>query len=383
MSAIRQQAKEKRKATLIAALVNLVLAIGKTTCGIFAHSEALVADGIHSLSDLLTDIITVIAIKIAAKEADSDHPYGHARFETLATVTLGMILMTAGAGILVSAVDRLQHPEFLIVPGLLAVVMTVLSIVANEWLYHYTTSIAKRTRSQLMKANAWHHRSDSISSIIVLAGLIAAIAGFGYADAIAASIVAVMVAKIGYELIVSSILELVDTALPKKLVDELRNVILDTDGVAGLHRLRTRRMGPTALADVHIMVSPRITVSEGHLIADNVRNRLRDEVEELSEVLVHVDPEDDDVVELSGHCQSLPQRSTIIDLIDNQIRQLVWPEQIKDINLHYLQGHVEVELILSRSEMLKDQQQQRQAEDKLCSAIKQIKYVSKTNIYYQ
>lgn len=382
MSTVSLQVKEKNKATLVAALVNLALALGKTTCGVIAQSEALIADGIHSLSDLLTDLITVIAVKIAAQEADSDHPYGHARFETLATVILGMILMTAGAGILVNAVDRLQHPDLLVAPGMLALGMTVLSILANEWLYHYTMRIARSTHSSLMKANAWHHRSDSISSIVVLAGLIAALAGFGFADAVAAAIVAVMVAKIGYELIVSSILELVDTALPTRLVEELRHEILKTDGVAGLHCLRTRRMGPTALADVHILVNPRISVSEGHLIADTVRNRLRDNFEELSEVLVHVDPEDDDVTELDGRCQLLPQRSTIIDLIYCKAKQLGWPDRIEDIKLHYLNGSVEVEIIVSGADHVEDVKWKRQMESRLCSAIKQSEMISKVNIYY-
>jgi cation diffusion facilitator family transporter len=378
----KSPAQDKKQVTLVAALANLGLAIGKTACGMIAHSEALVADGIHSLSDLLTDIITIIAVKIAAQDADRDHPYGHARFETLATVILGMILMTAGAGILVSAVERLQHPDSLTTPGNLALAMTLISILVNEWLYHYTMRSARRTHSRLMEANAWHHRSDSISSIVVLFGLIATLIGYGFADAIAAAIVAVMVAKIGYGLIVFSTLELVDTGLPVKLVSELRSAILDTDGVSGLHRLRTRRMGPSALADVHIMVSPRISVSEGHLIADKVRNKLRDEFEELSDVLVHIDPEDDDVAEQSDHCQPLPQRSTILHSIDKQMHQLGWPEHIENIQLHYLQGHVEVELILARSAMLTDLEQQHQAEQQLCSAIKQIDFVSEVSIYY-
>ncbi len=379
----RSPAQDKKTVTLTAALANLGLASGKTACGIIAQSEALVADGIHSLSDLLTDVITIIAVRIAAQDADSDHPYGHARFETLATVILGMILMTAGAGILVSAVDRLQHQNSLTTPGNLALAMTLISILVNEWLYHYTMRVAHRTHSQLMKANAWHHRSDSISSIVVLVGLIASQFGYGFADAIAAGIVAIMVASIGYRLIVSSTMELVDTALPIKLVSELRSAILHTDGVSGLHRLRTRRMGPSALADVHIMVSPRISVSEGHLIADKVRNKLRDEFEELSDVLVHIDPEDDDAAEQSDRCQPLPQRSTILHSIDEQINQLSWPKQVEDIQLHYLKGHVEVELILARSAMLANLDQQNQAEETLRSMIKQIDFVSVVSIYYR
>ncbi len=382
MSTDGLHAQQKKKITLIAALVNLGLAAGKTSCGIIAQSEALVADGIHSLSDVLTDIITVIAVKLAAKDADTDHPYGHARFETLATVVLGMILMTAAAGILVSAVERLYNSGSLIVPGLLAFLMTVLSILANECLYHYTMRIAHDTHSQLLKANAWHHRSDSISSIVVLLGLMVTLTGFGVADAIAASVVALMVAKVGYGLIVSSILELVDTALPEKLVSELRNVVLTTDGVTGVHRLRTRRMGSEALADVHILVNPRISVSEGHLIADNVRNRLQDKLEELSEVLVHVDPEDDDTVDQYDHCQSLPQRSTITGCINKLISQLEWPDQVEDVKLHYLKGYIEVELILSRSTMLENIQHQRQVEKQLSSAIMQIGYVSSVKVYY-
>jgi hypothetical protein len=178
-------------------------------------------------------------------------------------------------------------------------------------------------------------------------------------------------------------MELVDTALPIKLVSELRSAILHTDGVSGLHRLRTRRMGPSALADVHIMVSPRISVSEGHLIADKVRNKLRDEFEELSDVLVHIDPEDDDAAEQSDRCQPLPQRSTILHSINEQINQLSWPKKIETIQLHYLKGHVEVELILARSEMLANSEQQNQAEERLRSMVKQINFVSVVSIYYR
>ena len=264
-------AKLKARASYVGAAVNVFQALIKIAFGILGQSAALIADGIHSLSDLLSDLLVIIAVRLGSREADYDHPYGHRRFETIATVILGISLITIGGLITWAVMNRMANPEHLPVPNVLSLGIAVVSILINEWLYHYTKRIAKKTRSKLLLANAWHQRSDAITSLVVLFGIWAVMLGYPLADAIAAIVVALMVAKIGLNLVLDSIKELVDTSLPPKLVAEIRTSIMGIDGVEGIHLLRTRQMGEDALIDAHIVVDPRITVSEGHTIGDRVR----------------------------------------------------------------------------------------------------------------
>ena len=278
--------KLKARASYVGAAVNVFQTLIKISFGILGQSAALIADGIHSLSDLLSDLLVIIAVRLGSREADHDHPYGHRRFETIATVILGVSLIAIGGAISWSVMDRMAHPEHLPVPNVLGMGVAALSILVNEWLYHYTKRIAKKTRSKLLMANAWHQRSDAISSIVVLFGIGAVILGYPLADAIAAIVVALMVAKIGLGLVLESIKELVDTSLPPKLIAEIRKAIMTIDGVEGIHLLRTRQMGEDALIDAHIVVDPRITVSEGHSIGDTVRDELISRFDDVMDVLV-------------------------------------------------------------------------------------------------
>ena len=335
--------RETLKVTLVGSVVDLLLGVAKIIVGYVSHSQALIADGIHSLSDLGTDVIVLYAAKHSHQEADEEHPYGHGRIETLATVGLGIALIIVAAGICYDAIDRLFHPEALWQPGMWALVVAAISIVSKEIIYHYTMRAAKKYRSNMLKANAWHSRSDAISSIIVVIGVAGSMAGLNYLDALAAVGVAFMVAKIGWDLAWHSLRELIDTGLAPERVQEIRRSILDVDGVKTLHILRTRLMGGEALVDVHIQVDPQLSVSEGHQISESVRQSLIKGYDEISDVMVHIDPEDD---ELHAPNTGLPLRETLLAQLDQAWAEIDESGQIDDITLHYLEGKIDVELLL-------------------------------------
>jgi len=333
--------KLKARASYVGAAVNVLQTLIKIGFGILGQSAALIADGIHSLSDLLSDLLVIIAVRLGSRKADYEHPYGHRRFETIATVILGVSLVTIGGLISWSVMNRMAHPEHLPVPNFMGLGIAAVSILVNEWLYHYTKRIAKKTRSKLLMANAWHQRSDAISSLVVLFGIGAVMLGYPLADAIAAIVVALMVAKIGLNLVLDSIKELVDTSLPPKVIAEIRSTIMGIDGVEGIHLLRSRQMGEDALIDAHIVVDPRITVSEGHTISDMVRDELVSRFDDVMDVLVHVDPENDEA--LFEQSKPLARRDVQV-LLDKYLAD--FKSSIEDFRIHYLNGQIEVEVIL-------------------------------------
>jgi cation diffusion facilitator family transporter len=255
------------RVTLWGAITNLVLAAIKIVVGVLGHSQALVADGIHSLSDLASDAVVYFASKEGSRGPDREHPYGHARVETLATVAMGVILGIVALGIIVDGVKSLWIPDSTEPPGLMVLLMAFASLGAKEGLYRWTLSVAQRVQSQLLKANAWHHRSDAASSLVVVIAVVGAMVGLPWLDAVGAIGIAAMIAWMGWGLGHRSVRELVDTGLEPDQVEETRNAIMSVEGVKALHMLRTRRMGGKALVDVHILLEePRISVSEGHQI---------------------------------------------------------------------------------------------------------------------
>jgi cation diffusion facilitator family transporter len=363
-----QARKLKAKASYVGAVINVLQTLLKIGFGILGNSAALIADGIHSLSDLLSDVLVIIAVRLGSREADYDHPYGHRRFETIATVILGLSLIAIGGGIAWSVMNRMVHPEHLPTPEAASLGIVVISILVNEWLYHYTKRIAKVTRSKLLLANAWHQRSDAFSSVVVLFGIGAVLLGYPFADAIAAIVVALMVAKIGINQVFVSIKELVDTALPPQKIAEIRTVILDIEGVEGIHLLRSRQMGEDALIDAHIIVDPRITVSEGHSISDAVRDELISRFDDVMDVLVHVDPESDEGL----FAKSPLYRRDVKLLLDNYFAEV--QPFIEDFKIHYVDGQIEVEVILPLA--LSAQREQLAVQCELIKAdVKQIKDV--------
>jgi divalent metal cation (Fe/Co/Zn/Cd) transporter len=234
-------------------------------------------------------------------------------------------------------------PQRLLHPTSLALVAAVVSVLAKEGLFHYTMRAARRQRSNLLRANAWHHRTDAISSVVVIVGIGGAMAGLDYLDAVAAVIVGLMIAKAGWDLAAESIHELVDTALEPERLEAIRNAILEVEGVGSLHMLRTRRMGAEALVDVHILVDPTISVSEGHQLSEKVRWHLIRTIDEVADVTVHIDPEDDEVAAPSMH---LPLREKMVAKLCERWAGVAHADAIENITLHYLDGKIEVEVLL-------------------------------------
>ena len=333
--------------TVVGAIVNLLLAVTKVSGGIVSNSQALVADGLHSFSDLASDALVYWAVRQGSQEPDEEHPYGHARIETAATVVLGLLLIMVGAGIVWDAGIRLLTPEAQVVPRSLALWFAAFSILANEALYWYTLNAAKRVGSALLRANAWHHRTDAASSVIVLLAVGGALAGLPWLDAVGAAGVALMIAWIGTSLVRSSVRELVDTGLDPEQVEAIRSKILAVDGVRDMHLLRTRSMGGKALVDVHILLlDPRVSVSEGHQISETVRAELIQAFDEIDDVTVHIDPEDDEHAPPSQH---LPLRGEVLRRLDQAWSTIEARQSIRHVTIHYLDGklHADLELPLS------------------------------------
>jgi len=347
-----QRYREVRKVTLIGSAVDLLLGVAKIFFGVAANSQALIADGVHSLSDLGTDFLVLFAAKHSHRAADEEHPYGHGRIETVATVVLGVALTAVAVGISYDAIRRLLSPELLLHPGVLALVVALISVLSKEAIYRYTARVARRLRSNMLHANAWHSRSDAISSIVVMVGVGGAMAGFPWLDAVAAVAVALMIAKIGWDLLWKSLQELIDTALEPEQVRAISHAITDIDGVRALHMLRTRHSGGNALVDVHILVDPRLSVSEGHQIGESVRISLIDQFDEVTDVTVHIDPEDD---ELASSCDHLPLRNEMMQRLESQWQGMELGGRVHRVMLHYLGGKVHVDIYLDRDQIEPDQ----------------------------
>ena len=288
-----QNNQQTRNLLIQSGIVDLVLGVLKIVVGWSANSHALIADGIHSFSDLATDIMVWFLNRLGTEAPDEDHPYGHARFETLGALILGTVLILVAVVLVYDSVLRLIDIESIVTPTWPALVAAMISIAAKEWLYQLTRKMGEKIQSNLLLANAWHHRSDALSSIIVLVGVGGAILGIAWLEMVAAMGVAFMIALIGWKLAKESVEELVDTALSENYVADIQETIVKADGVRGVHSLRTRRMGSAVILDIHLQVDPAISVSEGHHIGDWVSQQLESKFQEISDITVHIDAEDD------------------------------------------------------------------------------------------
>ncbi|MEJ2402836.1 MAG: cation diffusion facilitator family transporter [Candidatus Thiodiazotropha sp.] len=335
-----------RRAALVGAVINTLLAVLKVLFGLSGQSQSLIADGIHSLSDLLTDALVLFAARHASEAPDAEHPYGHGRFETIGTLVLGGILIAVGSGIIYDAGERLFAPEELLVPQVVTLYVAAFSILANEALFFYTRHLGNLINSDLLRANAWHHRSDSVSSVVVLLGIGGTMVGLPYLDAIAAVLVGLMVVKIGWSLGWNATHELTDASLEEEALGQIREVIDSVSGVKSVHMLRTRKLGGHALADVHVQVDPWLSVSEGHRIAEVVQYGLIDKVDVLEDVTVHIDPEDD---EEGPSCTALPLRREAEGLLETHWSGLECYSQLRRMVLHYLSGGIDIDLYLPLS----------------------------------
>lgn len=329
-----------RRTTLVSVFVNSVLVVLQIAIGVIAHSQALVADGVHSLADLVSDFVVLLANRHSGAKPDTDHNYGHSRYETVASLFLGGLLIAVGIGMLWRAGTRITDLASIPAVHISALVVALIVLVSKEGLFRYMLREAQRVRSQMLIANAWHARSDAASSLVVAIGIVGSLAGWRLLDPIAAAIVGFMVARMGWVFGWDALQDLSDRALDEAAAADLRALLLATPGVLDVHEMRTRKTGDLALVDAHILVDPVISVSEGHYIAESARARVLTDPRVL-DALIHVDPEDD------MHVRSVsnqPPREVIIGTLRDAFA--AHGLHVEAVTLHYLSTGLEVQVAL-------------------------------------
>lgn len=344
-SSLAKRSKVAQKVTLIGMFLDLGLGFLKLVIGGIANSHALLADGIHSLSDAVTDIFVLFVTRISSHAPDANHPYGHARFETLATMLLGSSLIAIAVILAYNYFSLLVTARDDSLPTWPALAVALLSIVCKEWIFRYTRRAGEQLRSNLLIANAWHSRSDALSSIIVFIGIAASMLGLPWLDIVAALAVAFIIGKIGARLVWATLKELVDTGLDETELTAIRETLLSIAGINGVHDLRTRRMGQSILLEMHLQVGPGISVSEGHNIGEWAARELLNQFVSINDVTFHIDAEDDHSAHLRANDNLLPLRQEVIESLNN-----CWPAslEIDHITLHYLNNRIDIELYLSQ-----------------------------------
>lgn len=294
---MRAREKQITRVTFIGSIVNLILTAIKIIAGVVGKSGAMIADGIHSLSDLASDIVVLIFVPIAGKAKDKDHQYGHGKFETLATLVVSLILMVVAIRLVASSAKSIISAlsgNILPKPGYIALAAAIISIVSKEILYQYTALVARRTDSSVCKANAWHHRSDALSSIGSLLGIGGAVIlgnKWTILDPVAAVIIGLMILFVAIKMAKAPIEELMEKSLDEKTEKEITDIILATEGVQNMHNLKTRRNGQSKIIDCHIRVKRTISIVEAHDIATNVEKNLKQKFGNETQTSIHIEPE--------------------------------------------------------------------------------------------
>ena len=352
--------KHALRVTWLGLFANLILAIAKGFIGTIAHSSALIADAGHSVSDLLSDSITLWAVHMAGVPKDKNHPYGHGKFETVGTFIVAIFLLLTGVGVAWHVLNKIDTPE---VPGTAALWMAGIAICFKEALFHVTRMVGRRSGSRVLLANAWHHRSDAISSVAALVGIGGAQWGIPLMDPIAGVLVAGLIIKTGIDIGYESIRELTDETVEEEVISELGHILAEIDGVDHFHEMRARRMGPQLLVDLHIEVDSMMSISAAHQVAERVRLRILDELPAVNEVLVHVDAEDDFVESKGG----IEETKDIVLMrpqteIESDVKKILTeiPEiqGITHIYCHYLNQEltVQVNILLDEEMQIRDAQ---------------------------
>lgn len=291
--------KEIRRITVVGAIVNIILTIFKIIAGALGRSAAMVADGIHSLSDLLSDIVVLVFTHISSKGKDKNHSFGHGKFETLATLIVSVILVAVGAKLMadgVASIIDVMNGNSIPLPGSIALWAAIGSIIIKEILYHATIRTARRTNSPVVLANAWHHRSDALSSIGALAGIAGAmILGEKWTilDPIASCCISIAIIVVAVKMSLPSLAELLETSLPDEIEKEIISISNSVQGVENIHELKTRRNGISYIIDAHIVVDPHISVTEAHNIATDVENALKEKYGNETQINIHIEPDQD------------------------------------------------------------------------------------------
>ncbi|MBW6499906.1 MAG: cation diffusion facilitator family transporter [Bacteroidales bacterium] len=293
---VSRRVKKIKEVTLTGSFVNILLTAGKITAGIAGKSSAMIADGVHSLSDLLTDIIVIGFVGVSEKERDSDHRYGHGKYETFATMMVSFILFLVGTGIFWSGarkvIDSINGVS-IEQPGLIALYAALVSIVSKEALFWYTKIAGRNINSQTLVANAWHHRSDAFTSLGTALGISGAIflgEKWRILDPIAGIIVSLFILKIAWKIANPSVRELLESSLPAETENDISGIISNTPGVECFHNLRTRKIGEAIAIDVHVKVDKELSVESSHHIASEIENSLREKFGSQSHIGIHIEP---------------------------------------------------------------------------------------------
>ena len=284
------------RVTLVGFAVNLLLSLAKLAAGIFGRSAAMVADAVHSISDFATDCVVLFFVRISSKPKDKDHAYGHGKYETVASIIIALALGAVGVGICINGAEKIAavvRGEEIARPEFIALIAAAVSIAVKEWLYRYTVKVGRETESPAVIANAWHHRSDALSSIGALIGVGCAYVLGGrwvIADPIAAIVVAAMILKVAIDLLRQGCYELVEGALPEAVEEEILRIVTEDATVSQPHNLRTRRIGATIAIEIHIRVDGDMSVRESHSLTVAIERRLRERFGENTMIAIHVEP---------------------------------------------------------------------------------------------
>ena len=279
-----------KRVSIITVIVNIILSVLKIVVGTFGFSSAIVADGIHSFTDVFTTIIAYLGVQMSAKKADKDHQYGHEKFEPVMSKILATILLITAGLIGYNGIKNIARVDELVTPSKLNLVVAFVSIITKEWMYRYTLVAAKKINSSSLKADAWHHRSDALSSIGSLIGVFGAILGFKFLDPLAAIVIALIIIKIAVEIYLKSINEIMDKSADDETLKKIRELIMDVDGVIQIDLLLTRQHVSMLYVDVEIGVTGDLSLWEAHDIAEGVHDVLETEIEEIKHCMVHVNP---------------------------------------------------------------------------------------------
>lgn len=284
------------RVTILGSIVNMLLLVFKFVAGILGHSAAMIADAVHSLSDFITDIIVLFFVKISSKPEDESHDYGHGKYETLATCIIGFALLGVALMLGVQGVQKILaviNGATLPSPGIIALVAAVLSIVLKEWVFRVTRKVAREVNSPAVEANAWHHRSDALSSVGTALGIGGAVllgSKWTVLDPIAAVVVSVFILVTAVKLIGESIGELMEKSLPKEMEDRIQEVVLEEEGVSDIHHLRTRKIGSRLAIEMHLRMSGSMPLRDVHRKASKIEGRLREEFGAQTHIMLHIEP---------------------------------------------------------------------------------------------
>ncbi len=365
-----------KRTIAINASVNVMLALLKIIIGFLGHSQALIADGVHSFTDLVTDGLVFFAAKAGAQKPDKAHPYGHRRIETLATVIIAIVLASVAIGIARETITRIIMSTPFEKPDYIVLIIAISAIIANEFLFYYNMNRGNKIDSGVLRSNAWHNRSDTLVSVIVLISVIGSLLGAHYLDAIGALFIAALILKMAIKMIWTSVKELIDTGVDAALIEKISQHILAIDGITAIHQLRTRCHGGNIFLDTHVEVTPNISVSEGHYISEQVGIQLGKRFPQIIDATIHIDPENDEI----PTTHHLPSRPEIEALLKKQWQNLASANEISRIVLHYISNKVSIEIYLPLATL--DNQDKKALTDEYNHSIEKIAFINNIKVYF-